>query len=83
MVRDEVVKQIDGSPCWKEEIVAYPSPETHSFSTKLKFTNNILLQIQVGIQKFQVFFIFRRLQTISRNTINCWAAAYAFPEGSM
>ena len=51
---------------------------THSFSTKLKFTKTILLQIQVGIQKFQVFFIFRRLQAISRNAINHWAAAMHF-----
>ena len=27
MVRDEVVKRIDGAPCLKEEIVAYPSPD--------------------------------------------------------
>ena len=49
MVRNEVVKRIDGAPCLKEQIVAYPSPDDPFFSTKLKFTSTILLQIQMGI----------------------------------
>ena len=34
MVRDEVVKRIDGAPCSKEEIVAYPSPDDPFFFYK-------------------------------------------------
>ena len=34
MVRDEVVKQIDGVPCLKEEIAAYPSPDDPFFFNK-------------------------------------------------
>ena len=49
MVRDEVVKRIDGAPCLKEEILPYPSPDDPFFFTKLKFTGTILLQIQMGI----------------------------------
>ena len=84
MVRDEVVKRIDGASCLKEEIVANLLQMTHSFSTKLKFTNTILLQIQMGTQKFQVFSEdYKRLQKLYPETIPCWAAAYAFPEGSI
>ena len=34
MVRDEVVKRIDGAPCLKEEIVPYPSPDDPFFFNK-------------------------------------------------
>ena len=34
MVRDEVVKRIDGAPCLKEQIVAYPSPDDSFFFNK-------------------------------------------------
>ena len=36
MVRDQVVKRIDGAPCLKEEIVAYPSPDDPFFSNKVE-----------------------------------------------
>ena len=49
MVRDEVVRWC---PMFAKEIVAYPSPDDPFFSTKLKITNTILLQIQMGIQTF-------------------------------
>ena len=34
MVRDEVVKRIDGVPYLKEEIIAYPSPDDPFFFNK-------------------------------------------------
>ena len=80
MVRDEVVKRMDRATCLKEEIVAYPSPDDPSFSTKLKFTNTILLKIHMGIQTFQVFSEDYKLYP---DTLSCWTAAYAFPKRSM
>ena len=85
MVRDEVVKRIDGASCLKEEIVANPSPDDPFFFNKAEiYKHHILLQIQMGTQKFQVFSEdYKRLQKLYPETIPCWAAAYAFPEGSM
>ena len=87
MVRDEVVKRIDGVPCLKEEIVAYPSPDDPFFSTKMKFTSTILLQIQMGLNgsksKSSRYFLFSEGYKLYPETLSCWAAAYAFPEGSM
>ena len=65
MVRDEFVKRIDGASCLKEEIVAYPSPDDPFFFNKAEiYKHRTASDPKLGIQKFQVFFIFRRLQKL-------------------
>ena len=69
MVRDEVVKRIDGAPCLKEEIIPYPSPDDPFFFNKAEIYKHHTASNPNGDLKVPGIFIFRRLQAISRNTI--------------
>ena len=61
MVRDEVVKRIDGAPCLKKEIVAYPSPDDPFFFNKAEIYKHHIASNPNGDRKVPGIFIFRRL----------------------
>ena len=83
MVRDEVVKRVDGAPCLKEEIVAYPSPDDPFFFDKAElYKHHTCFKSKRG-SKSSKYILFPEDHKLYPETLSCWAAAYAFPEGSM
>ena len=83
MVRDEVVKRLDGASCLKEEIVAYPSPDDPFFFNKAEIYKHHTASNPNGDPKVPGMFYFQKITEAISRTLSCWAAAYAFPEGSM
>ena len=83
MVRDEVVKRTDGAPCLKEEIVPYPSPDDLFFFNKAEIYKHHTASNPNGDLKVPGIFLFSEDYKLYPETLSCWAAAYAFPEGSM
>ena len=81
MVRDDVVTRIDGAPCLKKEIVAYPSPDDPFFFNKAEIYKHHTASNPNEDPKVPGIFYFQKITY--PETLTCWAAAYAFPEGSM
>ena len=61
MVRDEVVKQLDGAPCLKEEIVAYPSPADPFFFNKAEIYKHHTASNPNGDLKVPGIFYFQKI----------------------
>ena len=61
MVRDEVVKRIDGAPCLKEEIVAYPSPDHPFFFNKAEIYKHHTASNPNGDLKVPGIFYFQKI----------------------
>ena len=81
MVRDEGVKRIDGASCLKKEIVAYPSPDDPFFFNKAEIYKHHTASNPNGDPKVPGIIYFQKITY--PETLTCWTAAYAFPEGSM
>ena len=63
MVRDEVVKRIDGAPCLKEEIVAYPPPDDPFFFNKAEIYKHHTASNPNGNPKVPGIFYFQKITT--------------------
>ena len=61
MVRDEVVKRIDGAPCLKEEIVPYPSPDDPFFFNKAEIYKHHTASNPNGDLKVPGIFYFQKI----------------------
>ena len=61
MVRDEVVKRIDGAPCLKEEIVPYPSPDDRFFFNKAEIYKHHTVSNPNGDLKLPGIFYFQKI----------------------
>ena len=75
------MKLLDGAPCLKKEIVAYPSPDDPFFFNKAEIYKHRTASNPNGDPNVLGIFYFQKIT--NPETISCWAAAYAFPEGSM
>ena len=80
IVRDEVVKRIDGAPCLKEEIVAYPSPDDPFFFNKAEIYKHHTASNPNEDPKVSGIFYFQKITSYIQKHYH---GAYAFPEGSM
>ena len=61
MVRDEVVKRIDGAPCLKEEIFPYPSPDDPFFFNKAEIYKHYTASNPNGDLKVPGIFYFQKI----------------------
>ena len=69
MVRDEVVKRIDGASCLKEEIVAYPSPDDPFFFNKAEIYKHRTASNPNGDSKIPGIFYFQKITEDYRSYI--------------